>query len=360
MSPTPDTQIRAWREQLAEQRPRLTEVRSETEAAIHRLALADAPDAATLGAARAALRERHKAIEARIDHGQAALTQAFAAAVAEASTRGDAAGARRLRFQLAEERRQSEPLRATLRQDGLLLDASLRAADARALFRLAQKEWRTPRPCLKCGARIAVGALSAPTAFACGSCGAVQTERPGPASARYFGGEAIDGLATEASADAWVALDDAEFAFRRLREPLAADTDLLTSAARKAAEAWGAAARPLHPAWDDAAVAALVHQKVEAVVSPLTARAGWRAAVGAGLQAAAAGRTAELLALADQERVDPAAFVEAICVSLHEHGNRDAAWQALAVLHHVRREKAERNQWMLDRIMELDDDLRTR
>ena len=280
--------------------------------------------------------------------------------VATEATGGDAQQGRRLQYQLAEQRKRRDQLVVYMAREGRALMAARRSDAARALFARARLEWAQPRPCGRCGEDIDVGAVAEPTDFACAACGHAAPFGPGPATAGYIA--ALDALGDEQTLESWTAYQDARRTFDSYAWPTEGDYDVLETAARTWLIEWVGVRMRLLPMADgldeSAELARRLGLELRAVDGDV-ARAG-RARMGAAMRSAAAGDMASVLELAETEGVEAADFVGSLCHCLHEHGNRDAAWQSLALLHHVTGEAAERNAWMQRRLMSLDDQLRTR
>lgn len=280
--------------------------------------------------------------------------------VAMEATAGDPQQGRRLQYQLAEQRKRRDQLMVYMAREGRALMAARRSDAARALFSEARLEWARPRPCGRCGAEIEVGAVAAPTDFACAACGHAAPFGPGAATARYV--EALDAIADEQTLESWTAYQDARRTFDGYAWPTEGDHDVLETAARTWLREWVGVRSRLLPLGEELDDAEEVERRLVAELRGVNADAARaeRARMGAAMRLAASGDMAGVLALAESEGLDATEFVGCLCRCLHEHGNRDAAWQALALLHHVTGEATERNGWMQQRLMSLDDQLRTR
>ena len=57
---------------------------------------------------------------------------------------------------------------------------------------------------------------------------------------------------------------------------------------------------------------------------------------------------------------DMGELVAQLAVSVHEHGDRNIAWQVIALQHHVQRVAQDRDGWMRDRLAALDAAVRLR
>lgn len=276
------------------------------------------------------------------------------------ATNGDAQQGRRLQYQLAEQRKRRDQLFVYMAREGRALMAARRSDAARLLFAQARLEWARSRPCGRCGADIDVGAVAEPTDFVCNACGHAAPFGPGPATARYV--SALDALSDEQTLESWTSYQDARRTFDGYAWPTEGDFDVLETAARTWLHEWVEVRRRLLPLGESLDAAAELDRRMISELRGVNgdaARAG-RARMGAAMRSAAAGDMAAVLQLAETEGLEAAVFVGSLCRCLHEHGNRDAAWQALALLHHVTGEAAERNGWMQQRLMSLDDKLRTR
>ncbi len=292
-----------------------------------------------------------------VEDAWAPLEQAFAEAHEAAPDDG---ARRRLRYQQAEQRARRDQVLQYIHKEGRTLMAARRADAARVLHTAASLEWGRTRPCPRCGAGVEVGAVATPTDFACAGCGHVAAFGPGPATTRYL--EALAAIADEQTLEHQVALDEARRTFRGYAHPTEGDFEVLTSAARAWLDAWTGVVQDLHPQLPAADRDAEKERRLKEALREHQSEGAVarRRQMGLAMRHAAAGERAEVLQLASDDPRDPGAFLDDLCTCLHEHGNRDAAWQMLALLHHVRQEQAERNGWMQQRLMSLDDQLRTR
>lgn len=292
-----------------------------------------------------------------LEDAWAPLERAFADARDAAPDDG---ARRRLRYQEAEQRARRDQLLHYMQKEGRALMAARASDAARVLHTAASLEWGRPRPCARCGHGIPVGAVATPTDFACGNCGHVAAFGPGPATTRYL--EALHAIADEQTLEHQVAVDDARRTFIGYAHPTAGDFEVLTSAVRAWLDTWSGVVSDLHPQLTDAERDAERERRLREALREHQAdgEAEARQRMGLAMRHAAAGERAEVLQLAADDPRDPGAFLDDLCTCLHEHGNRDAAWQMLALLHHVRQEPAERNGWMQQQLMSLDDQLRTR
>lgn len=268
--------------------------------------------------------------------------------------------ARRLRYQLAEQRKRRDQLLVYMAREGRALVAARRSDAARALFTQARIEWADPRPCGRCGAAIEVGAVGEPLDFTCAACGHSAPYGPGVATARYLA--ELDAVCDEQTLDSWSSFQAARRTFDGYAWPTESDFEVVETAARTWLAEWVGVWKRLVPLGDDLDATAETDRRVGSELRQLNADAARaeRQRMGAAMRLAAAGDMTAVLGLATEDGLDPAEFVGRLCSCLHEHGNRDAAWQSLALLHHVTGESADRNDWMQQRLMALDDQLRTR
>ena len=141
-----------------------------------------------------------------------------------------------------------------------------------------------------------------------------------------------------------------------------ADYEVLETAARTWLAEWADVRVRLLPPGGEAKELARLDERIAAELRGVDDAASrlLRVRMGVAMKLAAAGDMAGVLQFAKSEQVEASEFVGQLCTCLHEHGNRGAAWQALALLHHVTRQPAERDAWMQQQLMALDDQLRTR
>ena len=276
------------------------------------------------------------------------------------ATDADPQQARRLQYQVAEQRKRRDQLLVYMAREGRALIAARRSDAARALFAQARLEWSKPRACGRCSAPIDVGAVGEPTDFTCGTCGHTAPFGPGAATARYIA--ELDAVCDEQTLESWSAFQAARRTYDGYAWPTESDFEVVETAARTWLSEWVGVRKRLLPLGDDVDEDEETNRRVGAALRLMNADGAReeRTRMGSAMRLAAAGDMAAVLSLVTDEQMEPAEFVGRLCSCLHEHGNRDAAWQSLALLHHVTGESEERNAWMQQRLMALDDQLRTR
>jgi hypothetical protein len=350
--------VQTWESARVAARQRFDEACGELDGILARPIRAGLPDANAWGRAVENASRRLGELRRAVEDAWTPLERAFAAS--REAVAGDPQQLRRLRYKEAEQRRQRDQLVLFIGREGRILLAARQSDAARAFYALASAEWSTSRPCGRCGGAVQVGAVAESTDFSCSSCGHVAAFGPGPATTHYL--SALDGLADEQSLEAWVALHEARRTFDGYAHPTEADFEVLTTATRGWLDEWTQARRRHHPLVTEEQ---RVGDRDRRVAAELRSVSGGtleveRRRMGLAMRHAAAGDMGAILALAESERVDAGGLVRRISACLHEHGNRDAAWQTLALLHHIQGVTDERTAWMQAQLMSLDDDLRTR
>lgn len=350
--------VQTWENARAAARQRFDEACGELDGILARPIRAGLPDPEAWRRAVDNTSRRLGELRRAVEDAWMHLEQAFAAA--REAVAGDPQQLRRLQYKESEQRRRRDQLVRYILQEGRVLLAARQSDAARAFHALATVEWNTSRSCGRCGRAIQVGALAEPTDFSCPSCGHVAAFGPGAATTHYLA--ALEGLADEQTLTAWVAMREARQTFEGYAHPTEADFGVLMTATRVWLDEWIQVRHQHHPLSSEEDGVADRDRRLMAELrtfSDETLRVE-RRRMGVAMRHAAAGDMGAILALAESERVDAGALVQRISACLHEHGNRDAAWQTLALLHHIQGVADERAAWMQARLMSLDDDLRTR
>jgi len=302
------------------------------------------------------------ALEDELDAGWRAASAAFEQAMSAAERAGDPDEVRRLRWQRAGERRRADGIRQELAHAARRVAIEARADAARALHAEAASGWLEPRSCGGCGAPLEVGAVFSPTEFLCRHCGERTRVEPTAETERYLADGAVDALADEAALDDLVELEKARRRYTAWLHPINDDFAAFEAVTRQTWTRWADALAPLHPGWDDARARREAARRIDETLAPWRSDAARerRELVSAGSALLRDGKQREALDLAHAQPGGAGRLLEDLSASLHEHEDRTAAWQCLALVHHASRVPDDREGWMRRRISELDEALRTR
>ena len=353
--------LASWQDALARARDDFASWKQDTEAALDAFRSGDDPGGAGLDEAVLEAESKLSAITGRLEQAHRALMAAYDSAVVDQAPDT----VQRLEWQRAEQTRSRHSLRNQIDDDAQATLISGQASVARALFEAASKEWNQPRPCRACGTPIVVGAVWRPTTFTC-ECGEKTTVDAAPLTARFYGDHSLESICSEHALDAWRGLRAAMRRYRSLAHPVDEDFAPLHTAAHTWAKAHADLYGELHPAWQAEQVSAATDRRTADALGDAnsdTAQAA-RASFTQGATMAAGGDQAALMRWAQTEAqaagTDMGELVAQLAVSVHEHGDRNIAWQVIALQHHVHRVAQDRDGWMRDRLAALDAAVRLR
>ena len=353
--------LASWQDALARARDDFASWTQDTDAALDAFRTGDDPGGAGLNEAVMEGEAKLSAITGRLDQAHRSLMTAYDTAVVDQP----ADAVQRMEWQRAEQTRSRHTLRHQIDDDAQATLIAGQAAIARALFEAASAEWNQPRPCRKCDAPIVVGAVWRPTTFTC-ECGEKTTADPAPLTARFYSDHSLESICSEHALDSWRRLRAAMRRYQTQARPVDADFAPLQTAASEWAKTHTDLYGELHPAWDKSQVEqATARRTTQALGSAgseeekaTRARFTQGATVAAGQDQAALMKWAQTEAHA--AGTDMSGLVAQLAVSVHEHGDRNLAWQVIALQHHVQRVAQDRDSWMRDRLAALDADLRLR
>jgi hypothetical protein len=356
--PALQTALEAWSRHVSELEARTATVLAETGAQLDSLIAQGADGVVPFETAIIEAETQLAALRRDLDAARGDLEHAFGQSLEGAP----AEGARALRWQRSELRKQGVALARSLEERTQRLLVGKQAELARRLFERASEEWNEPRPCRSCGGPIVVGGVWQPTNFTCDACGTVTTVHPAPQTASFYRDGHLAQICAEAALDEWIALQSALDSFRKLACPTSEDFEPVEAAAQAWARTQHELRGQLDPTWGDADVASAVARSAREALADLgdAEPREDRAAMAAGSTIAATGDLGAVLSWARERGDDPAPHVAALAVCLHEHGQRGPAWQVLALQHHVQRVAEDRDGWMRGELARLDEDLRTR
>lgn len=357
-----DRALPRWEAFLASARHRTATLPADLDAELSTLITKGLHASPAFDEVMAKLDRSQTALEDDLDHAWRELSAAFATTMSHAEASGDADALRSLRWQRTAERRKADALREQLSVAVRKVSIEARADAARASHADAAADWAERVRCTSCGAPIEVGAVFETTDFRCGACGARTRVEPSEATRAYLRAERIEAIADEAVMDDLFALDQARRRYTGWLHPLDDDFQRFESVAKRTWMGWAEFLLPLHPAWDAVRARREAIRRVDETLGPWRADSARerREVLTRGCALIREGKQREALDLAHASRAGAARFLDDLSVCLHEHEDRGAAWQCLALTHHVARVPEDRDAWMRRRIAELDEALRTR
>lgn len=362
MSTDLPTALSRWEALLAAARHKVRAVPEDGDAQLTALITEGLHASASFADALARLDRAVDAVEDELDAGWRGLSAAFEQAMSTAEQAGDPDEVRRLRWQRAGERRKADSLRQELGHAARKVSIEARADAARALHAEAAAAWIQPRSCGECGAPLEVGAVYETTDFRCGHCNKRTRIEPDSATRAYLADGCIDALAEERALDELVELEKARRTYTAWLHPLDEDYRAFEAVARRTWTQWTDALSPLHPGWDEARARREAAARLDDTLAPWRSDAARdrRDLLSRGARMLREGKQREVLDLAHAQPGGAGRLLDDLSVCLHEHEDRAAAWQCLALAHHTNRVAEDRDAWMRRRIGELDEALRTR
>lgn len=357
-----DRGLARWESMLSTFRIRVTAEPGNRDSLLTKLLEQGQSESEAFSAALDRLDGAQTTLEEDLDRAWRALSAVFSAAMRRAEAEQDHDALRSLRWQRVAERRKGDALREQLRRSVRRVAVEARADAARACHAAAALDWAQPFPCGACGAAIPVGAVHAPMEFRCWSCGEISRVGPSPATRAYLRPERIEALAEEAHFAALLELDGARRDYAAWLHPVTEDYEGFQRTARRTWMGWADTLLALHPGWDAVRAREEASRRLQETLGPWQSEPARerRQVLSRGSTLLRKGEQRAVLDLAHGSREGAARFLDDLSVCLHEHEDRGAAWQCLALAHHVARIPAERDTWMRGRISELDEALRTR
>ena len=357
-----DRALARWESALGTLRIRVSAEPANRDATLTRLIEAGESESEAFSSALGRLEEAQNTLEEDLDRAWRVVSAAFSDAMSAAEARQDADALRSLRWQRVAERRKGDALREQLGRSVRRIVVEARADAARACHAAAARDWETPATCGSCGAPLEVGAVYEPTSFRCGRCNAVTEVMPSPATQAYLRPARIESLAEEAHFPDLLEMEAARRQYAGWLHPITADFEAFEQLARRTWMGWADTLLALHPGWTPLRAREEGSRRLEKTLGPWQSDSATerREVLARGSALLRQGDQRGVLDLAHSRREGAARFLDDLSVCLHEHEDRGAAWQCLALAHHVARIPTERDSWMRERIGELDEALRTR
>ncbi|MBK6846241.1 MAG: hypothetical protein IPG96_01375 [Proteobacteria bacterium] len=344
-----------WRAFWGKVQARVAEVEAEAEAGLDELVRLNPLDTGPIGGGLAAVEARFRGLREKVEQAVSKLEQEWD----EATDGLDLVGAERRQVTLAWRALQRE-------RDGALREVELRCqrllvrkqADwARLLQPQAERECAQPRVCPQCGASFQPKLVHGTSNVVCAYCGAVNEAFVGSATALYYGGAGVDHLARERSFEPWVAMTEAERAFKRRRWPTEEDWQESLAQARAYWTAFYQALVALHPGFNRT-----VAEAAEAkLAQPIAYDRGTdRAARALRSEIVRLARAGETRALQTALARDPKADLADLAGAVLEHGDRAGAVTLLELRHARERRGEPKAAWVGEQLEDLEDHLAAR
>ncbi len=241
-----------WKTFLGKVEARLGEILAEAGPGLDELNATEVLDPVPLASALTEVKARLQALSRKVDDSWSTID-------AELDQLEDAGSRRDAMI------RAGDVLRERIEAETEALELGKAADAARALYALAEAELDKPgggRKCSSCGAPLAPTAFDRPSNVPCTHCKAVNTVRPGLATAMFFQGGGSHALAAEAAAEAGKALKAAEKRFQGLRHPAQEDALAFEAATAVYWRAYCEARGARTPGWTSARLDKEVKEKV--------------------------------------------------------------------------------------------------
>lgn len=230
-----------WQTFLEKVRARVQEIAAEAAAGYQEVVAHDAVDGTALSGVSSALKARLLALGQKLDDSFDTID-----AELDKLDLDDAREAGRFRGQMLALKAQA---RHWLDVETERMIVTGEALAARALHAVAMQEAAAPIACQHCGAPLHRPVWHQSVNITCGSCRAVTTATPGTASVMFVAGAGAIQLAREQAFPAWIALQDAERQWHRLRHKTTDDLARWEAANRGYWQAFADAMGRLHPGW---------------------------------------------------------------------------------------------------------------
>ncbi len=346
--------VERWNGFRAKVSQRADDVVAEGDAGLDEVIAADPLNPNSISAAFSALDSRFHGLGDKVSGAEEKIESEWDEACDDFDDEGDQRILRRLWSGIVSE---SRALQRDIERKKELISIKKNADWARVLGQLAEKEWGQPRACGECDAHITVPIVHAASSVTCGHCNAVNSIEVGMATGLYFQGNGIHSLASEVSQTEWLAESQAEHDFNELRHPTSADRQRYHDTARARWTAYYTSFKSLHPGHEPT-----LEQAVDAKLSHYTA---WdfksenreRDFFGDIIGLARAGdRDGLINAIQAGQDVD---LDDCVC-AVHERGDREGATLLLDVQYQLDDEDEPKQEWIAEKLDELDEDLANR
>ncbi|MBV8757536.1 MAG: hypothetical protein JO257_09685 [Deltaproteobacteria bacterium] len=309
-----------WDTFMTKVRARVAEIEGEAKAAYDEVIATEVVDGTALSGVSSAIKSRLLALRAKVDDSWNVID-------AEADKLD--VPAKELGLFRAQQRALGNALAREVDRRTEEMIVRGEAAAARALLALAERERGAKVPCAQCGAELVSDAWFDSINLTCPHCHAVTTAYPGTAAMTFFRGSGAIQLAREAAWPAWVAMQDAEAAWHKLRHRTLDDLARWEQANVAYWRAYGEAMARVHPAWNEQRVADEVRGKMSWFYETTSKDDRTvRETNQAGLAAVAAGDAAAVKAWAGKQRDARSACEDLLQAVLERGWNDHARWLA--------------------------------
>jgi hypothetical protein len=340
MNPQVQPLAARWDTFMTKVRGRIAEIEGEAKAAYAEVIATEVIDGTALSGVSSAIKSRLQALRAKVDDSWSTIDGELDKVDVPAKELG---------LFRAQQRALGNALARELDRRTEEMIVRGEADAARALHAIAEREKGAPVPCGQCGAELRSPSWHDTVNLTCPHCKAVTTAYPGTATMTFFRGSGAIQLAREAAWPQWLALQDAEETWRRLRHKGLEDLALFEAAHRTYWQVYADAMARVHPGWGPQQVADEVRGKMSWFVET-TAKDDRtvRENTSAGLAAVATGDAVAVKAWASRQR-DPGSACEELLEAVLERGWKDhAPW--LAQVAGISRDDYEyRVHWMATR-----------
>jgi len=333
---------------------RADDVVAEGDEGLDEIIGADPLNPSSISTALSALESRFHGLGEKVSEAEQTIESDWDEACDDFDDEGDQRVLRRLWSGIVNE---SRALQRDIEGKKELISIKKNADWARVLQQLAEREWAQPRACGECDAEIRVPIVHATSSVTCGHCNAVNSIEVGMATGMYFQGNGVHSLAAEASRAQWQAESQAEHDLNELRHPTTADRQRYHDAAKARWSAYYTAFKSLHPGHtptlEESVSAKLAHYTAWDFTSENRERDFFGEVIGL---AAARNREGLLGAIQSGKNVD---LDDCVC-AVHERGDRDGAVLLLDIQHQLEDEDEPKQEWIAEKLAELDEDLANR
>jgi hypothetical protein len=346
--------VERWNSFKAKVSQRADAVVAEGDEGIDEVIAADPLNPNAVSTAFSALESRFHGLGTKVSEAEEKIEAEWDEACDDFDDEGDQRVLRRLWSGIVNE---SRALQRDIERKKELISIKKNADWARVLRQFAEREWGEPRACGECDAPISVPTVHAASSVNCGHCNAVNSIEVGMATGLYFQGTGVHALASEASQNEWLAEWQAEHDFNELLHPTSADRQRYHDAARIRWTSYYTAFKGLHPGYgpslEEAVQAKLAHYTAWDFKSEDRERDLFGDIV---KLAAAQDRQGLIAAIQSGGDVD---VDDCIC-AVHERGDRTGTTLLLDIQYQLDDEDEPKQEWIAEKLAELDEDLANR
>jgi hypothetical protein len=332
---------------------RVQEIEAEADAGLSELIQGSPLDTGALSAGFSAVKSRIQQLGDKVQSAEEKLEEEWEESTGDLDLEGEEQSAMyQLWFGLVN---RSRDLQHKLEQWAEKIEVKKNADWARVLYKMAEQECTKPRSCPSCGASIEVSIQHAHSAVRCPHCDSVNELDIGQATGLYYQGNGVHSLAQETSFELWVAQHEAEKAYNAWRHPTDDDRKAYLDAVTNYWTAYYQATQKLHPGFkqtiEEAVGARLAHYHQYDPGKDQSDRAYY----GQLVRLAKARDSAALKA-----HMQNAEDLEECASAIHEHGDRDGAVLALQIQYQLEDEDEDQQEWIQEKLNELDENLANR